>query len=594
MSVDKCGFPGKLKLWCLQYGLMPRIMWPLTVNEVAMSHVEAMERKINKYVKKSLGVPSSLTNVAIHSSQTKLTIPVQSLVEEVKVAKVTLLFLLTGRRERKYRWSVLQSGDVHEKIVKELDIYPCEGPGVPCVLFVYRVSHEIQDLQNALHWVTGGGRTQKEGICAVILLQKSRDVGEGQIRTYPGLFHEGTPVHRVLWRETSGILKRRSADCHCPNTIRAIRQSLSDRTRSREHSSPVQCYGRGDVHEKIVKELKICQCEGPGVPCVLFVYKVSHENQDLRDALQWVTGGETVRKEDICSVILLQKSGDFGVNKMMTDPELFHEGTNVFQIFWTEMSVTWTSADEGHAVIQTVRQTLVDKTKSRGVFCPGSSKDQQGSETLSLCSAPTLMCSEQPDLLTSSTCTQEKSEKSSEKLQCNDSSKMKAFLNKIKFPQITVEDQQILDAPVTEHEIQKAVLSMQSVGRDDNPPGNLTSVENEQLDCSIPSGWNQQKRSRNSEKCNRSSEDRQGSETLSLCSAPTWMCSEQPDHLTPSTCTQEKSKRSSEKFQCNVQCYGRGAIHEEIVKKLNINQCERPRIPCVLFVYNVSREIQDF
>ncbi|XP_072106400.1 uncharacterized protein [Mobula birostris] len=508
--------------------------------------------------------------------------------------KVTLLFLLTGRRERKYRWSVLQSGDVHEKIVKELDIYPCEGPGVPCVLFVYRVSHEIQDLQNALHWVTGGGRTQKEGICAVILLQKSRDVGEGQIRTYPGLFHEGTPVHRVLWRETSGILKRRSADCHCPNTIRAIRQSLSDRTRSREHSSPVQCYGRGDVHEKIVKELKICQCEGPGVPCVLFVYKVSHENQDLRDALQWVTGGETVRKEDICSVILLQKSGDFGVNKMMTDPELFHEGTNVFQIFWTEMSVTWTSADEGHAVIQTVRQTLVDKTKSRGVFCPGSSKDQQGSETLSLCSAPTLMCSEQPDLLTSSTCTQEKSEKSSEKLQCNDSSKMKAFLNKIKFPQITVEDQQILDAPVTEHEIQKAVLSMQSVGRDDNPPGNLTSVENEQLDCSIPSGWNQQKRSRNSEKCNRSSEDRQGSETLSLCSAPTWMCSEQPDHLTPSTCTQEKSKRSSEKFQCNVQCYGRGAIHEEIVKKLNINQCERPRIPCVLFVYNVSREIQDF
>ncbi|XP_072122155.1 uncharacterized protein [Mobula birostris] len=326
----------------------------------------------------------------------------------------------------------------------------------------------------------------------------------------------------------------------------------------------VQCYGRGDVHEKIVKELKICQCEGPGVPCVLFVYKVSHENQDLRDALQWVTRGETVRKEDICSVILLQKSGDFRVNKMMTDPGLFHEGTNVFQIFWTEMSVTWTSADDCHAVIQTVRQTLVDKTKSRGVFWPGSSKDQQGSETLSLCSAPTLMCSEQPDLLTSSTCTQEKSEKSSEKLQCNDSSKMKAFLNKIKFPQITVEDQQILDAPVTEHEIQKAVLSMQSVGRDDNPPGNLTSVENEQLDCSISSGWNQRKRSRNSEKCNRSSEDRQGSETLSLCSAPTWMCSEQPDHLTPSTCTQEKSKRSSEKFQCNAgELHGLGRSDNE-------------------------------
>ncbi|XP_072918318.1 uncharacterized protein [Hemitrygon akajei] len=83
-------------------------------------------------------------------------------------------------------------------------------------------------------------------------------------------------------------------------------------------------------------------------------------------------GDRTVRKEDVCSVILLQKSGDFRVNKMTTDPGLFHEGANVFQIFWTEASVTWTSTDEGHAVIQTVRQSLVNKTESRGVSCPGS------------------------------------------------------------------------------------------------------------------------------------------------------------------------------------------------------------------------------
>ena len=56
--------------------LMPRIMWPLTVYEVAMSHVEAMERKINKHVKKWLGVPDSLSNVAIHSNKAKLTLPV--------------------------------------------------------------------------------------------------------------------------------------------------------------------------------------------------------------------------------------------------------------------------------------------------------------------------------------------------------------------------------------------------------------------------------------------------------------------------------------------------------------------------------------
>ena len=29
-SIDRSGLPKKLKLWCLQHGLMPRIMWPLT------------------------------------------------------------------------------------------------------------------------------------------------------------------------------------------------------------------------------------------------------------------------------------------------------------------------------------------------------------------------------------------------------------------------------------------------------------------------------------------------------------------------------------------------------------------------------------
>ena len=98
-SIDSCGLPGKLKLWCLQYGLMPRIMWPLTVYEVALTHVEAMERSINKYVKKWLGVPNSLTNVAIHSSRTKLTLPVRSVVEEYKVAKARSFMTLRDSKD---------------------------------------------------------------------------------------------------------------------------------------------------------------------------------------------------------------------------------------------------------------------------------------------------------------------------------------------------------------------------------------------------------------------------------------------------------------------------------------------------------------
>ena len=76
------------------------VKWPLTVYEVAMSHVEAMERKINKHVKKWLGVPNSRpSNVAIHSSKAKLTRPVKSLVEEVNVAKARSFMTLRDSQD---------------------------------------------------------------------------------------------------------------------------------------------------------------------------------------------------------------------------------------------------------------------------------------------------------------------------------------------------------------------------------------------------------------------------------------------------------------------------------------------------------------
>ncbi|XP_059825542.1 uncharacterized protein LOC132393965 isoform X11 [Hypanus sabinus] len=533
-------------------------------------------------------------------------------------------------------------GEVHEKIVEELDIARHEGPGVPCVLFVYRVSNEIQDLQNALHWVTGDGRVWKEDICAVILLQNSRDVGEGQIRTSPGLFHEGTAVHRVLWRESSNILKRRSADCQCPNTIQAIRRILSDRTRSREHPSPVgqskdppgnetlvlseqsaslissgcsqrksswnserlqcnvQCYGRGDVHAEIVKELNINQCEEPRIPCVLFVYNVSREIEDFRNALQWVTGDGRVWKEDICAVILLQNSRDVGEEQISTYPGLFHGETAVHRVLWSETSNFHKrrKADcQCPNTIRAIRRSL----RSREHRSPGSSEDPQGSETPSLCSAPTSILSEQPDHLTSSICTQEKNENCSEKLQCNvqcygrgdvhDEIVKELNINQCEEPRIPC----VLFVYKVSHETEdfRNALQWVTVGRGDSPPGNKTPVMNEELDRSISSGCSQRKRSRNSEKCNGSSEDPQGSETPSSYSAPTSMCSDQPDHLASSTFLQKKSEKSSEKLLCNVLCYGRGDVHEKIVKELNICQCEGPGVPCVLFLYKVSHENQD-
>ncbi len=38
--INKTMLPGRLKLWCLQFGLLPRLMWPLTIYEVPISKVE--------------------------------------------------------------------------------------------------------------------------------------------------------------------------------------------------------------------------------------------------------------------------------------------------------------------------------------------------------------------------------------------------------------------------------------------------------------------------------------------------------------------------------------------------------------------------
>merc|ERR1712035_185140 len=64
--IDKSGLPGKLKLWCLQFGLFPRLMWPLSIYAIPISAVEKMEKLVSSYVRKWLGVPRCLISVALY------------------------------------------------------------------------------------------------------------------------------------------------------------------------------------------------------------------------------------------------------------------------------------------------------------------------------------------------------------------------------------------------------------------------------------------------------------------------------------------------------------------------------------------------
>ena len=85
----------KDKIWCIYFGLIPKLAWPLQIYEVSLTKVEIMEQLISKFIlKKWLGVPNSITNVALYSSSTKLKLPTLSLVEEYKLGKARLFQML--------------------------------------------------------------------------------------------------------------------------------------------------------------------------------------------------------------------------------------------------------------------------------------------------------------------------------------------------------------------------------------------------------------------------------------------------------------------------------------------------------------------
>ncbi|XP_060083178.1 uncharacterized protein LOC132562453 [Ylistrum balloti] len=101
--IDKSGLPGKFKSWMYQHGLLPRLTWPLTLYEVTTTTVEILERKISKCLRRWLGVPPSFTSVGLYSTTGKLQLPLSSLVEEFKVAKVRLVMTVRDSKDEKIR-----------------------------------------------------------------------------------------------------------------------------------------------------------------------------------------------------------------------------------------------------------------------------------------------------------------------------------------------------------------------------------------------------------------------------------------------------------------------------------------------------------
>ena len=118
-AVDKSGLPGKFKAWIYQHGILPRLLWPLLVYDVPMTTVECFERKVSCFLRKWLGLPRSLSSIALYGKNNKLKLPFSSLTEE---------FMVTRARE------VLLYRDTHYLDTSRDLITPAGSPGRGCMM----------------------------------------------------------------------------------------------------------------------------------------------------------------------------------------------------------------------------------------------------------------------------------------------------------------------------------------------------------------------------------------------------------------------------------------------------------------------------
>ncbi len=94
MAIDETDLPGKLKAWIFQHGLLRRLLWPLQIYKVTLTRVEAIQRHVNKCLRKWLVVPANFTTVGLHSRSAKVQLPLPSVVDEFNAGKVRLRMML--------------------------------------------------------------------------------------------------------------------------------------------------------------------------------------------------------------------------------------------------------------------------------------------------------------------------------------------------------------------------------------------------------------------------------------------------------------------------------------------------------------------
>ncbi|CAJ1057939.1 hypothetical protein F2P79_020824%2C partial [Xyrichtys novacula] len=77
-KIDRSQLPGKFKVWCYQFTLYRRVMWPLKMSEIPSSTASKMDGKANSFIRKWLGLPRCLSETGLFGRNT-LQLPLQSI-----------------------------------------------------------------------------------------------------------------------------------------------------------------------------------------------------------------------------------------------------------------------------------------------------------------------------------------------------------------------------------------------------------------------------------------------------------------------------------------------------------------------------------
>jgi hypothetical protein len=141
-KIDQSPLPGKFKVWCYQFTLFHRLMWPLKLCDILSSAVLKMDAKANNYIRKWLGLPRCLSRAALFGRNT-LRLPLKTISLGYKLEKVRLLFELKDSPD-----PVVKSAKVQVKTGRRWDASQALDQAIT------RMKH--QELVGAVQYGTAG------------------------------------------------------------------------------------------------------------------------------------------------------------------------------------------------------------------------------------------------------------------------------------------------------------------------------------------------------------------------------------------------------------------------------------------------------